>query len=200
MQMLFYISLAVTVMGLILAVVIFFLYDIPMIYAIRSGKQEQKAVARLNSRSSRVGNFGGKRPGKAASPGAFQSKSGNSGGITGGTSKELRRKIKKLRVEQNSDELNRPPVLQETEMLGVDSLSRMAVQDAAPKADTMPLRVEAPEPAPQPSAETAVTVDLSGAAARSAPAAPVRPVPELPPDFFFQVVEDIVVCDTEERI
>lgn len=206
MQTLFYISLGVTALGFVLAVVIFFLYDIPMIYAIRSGKQEEKTVAKLNRRSAKIGNFGGKRPGKGQVPSSVrmelpnvqpQKKPEQTAGHTGETSQEIRKKIKKLRVEQNSDEINRPPILQETEALGVDSLSRLAVQDAAPKGDTMPLRVEAPAAPPEPPAEQNVgmTVDLSEQAASQIPEEP-----SLPEGFLFQVVEDILLCDTEERI
>ncbi len=197
MQVLFYISLGFTALGFVMAVLIFFLYDIPTIYAIRSGKQEKRAVAGLNRRSAKVGNFGGKRPASQNNTASANSAGQGTKTSTGGTSKDLRRKVKKLRVEQNSEELNRPNVLQETELLGQDSLSVMAVQYAAPKGDTMPLRVEIPQK--EESQTAGMTVDLADAdpAQQSVPNGNTRRVP---PGFTFEILEDIVVCDTQERI
>lgn len=52
---LFYVSMAVAVMGLVLAIFFFFYFDIPTVYAMMTGKARKETVRRMEEQNARTG-------------------------------------------------------------------------------------------------------------------------------------------------
>lgn len=175
---LFYVSLGVAILGLVLAVVIFFLFDIPTVFALRTGKRQKQAVEKLNRRSTRHGRFSSKRD------------------LEKGTTEQLRRQnMASLRMESHTADIEEKadtPVIQapqkptaaeteilkagETQLLGAEettTLTRPAVSGT----------VEAYQPM-----ESGITQDLTGVK------------PPMQGSYHFVLVKEAVYCDSQERI
>ena len=64
-----YVSIAVAVLGLALAVFFFFHFDIPSIYALRTGKAKRQTIERMSEQNSRTGRLQSRPSGGLKDPG-----------------------------------------------------------------------------------------------------------------------------------
>lgn len=179
---LFYVFLGIAILGLAVAVFLFFYFDIPSVYALMTGKARRETISKMEEQHAKTGNLRFQYPGHTGEI----TRSGNSGKIS--RSGKLGHGDKNHHTGKTGRTGRLNPVAQEPQP--------PQAPEAAPVYETEVLQTAAPETQVLGEQQTAETALLK----HNAPVQPSAPAPAADNGIRFLVTENTLVIHTDEII
>ena len=183
---LFYVSLAVAVVGLALAVFFFFFFDIPTVYALMTGKAKEDTIRRMAEQNAKTGNLRNQyiHTGPTGRTGKTKG-SGNTGGLTQNVAQHQVQQPQPAAAGQTAPLAE--PERYETSVLQTPTQETTILSEAAPETQVLGYG----------NAEAGETAMLSNPGTYAPQAAAPA---QMPSGFRFDVTESTLVIHTNEII